>query len=545
MAQVTPMEGQATRWRVLLSTVIVMAGTLTSRVLGLVREGVIADRFGASPELGAFRAVFTIPDLLYFMIIGGALGSAFIPLFGRLLQNDTEERAWEFANTVLTLAFVVFIIMAGVIAIFARPLLAFTVARTYNPELLDLAVYMMRLLLIQPLLLGLGGLMMAILQTFERFALPTIAFNIYNLSIIAAAWFFIPRDPNHQEAVVILVWGVVGGAVLYFFVMAPSVVRAGLRFKPTLNWRMPEVRRMAKLLAPRVIGQGALQINIIVMSSMIVLIGAQAQAANGYAYLLLMLPHGIIAVSLGTVMFPRLARLFSAGQLDELRLSAMQTLRLVLWVAVPAAVILAVLHVPIIRWLFQRGEFDFEALELTGRALLFYTPGVIGLAGAEIVIRTFYAMEDTVTPVVIGVATIVLNGLLLWFFITQVQPDLGLAAFSYSLTNMLEFVVLFGLLARRLGGLRDGHWLRSGLALIISTIALFLMLIASVRLSIPYIPGVTLSSEYGQGADFFVLGAWLAVVGVLGFGLYAAVGALTGAPEVRELWTLVRSRRAR
>lgn len=541
MSQVSSITGRSARWRMVLNTGIVMLGAILSRLLGVIRDGIISARFGVQPELGAFRAAFAIPDLLYFVIIGGALGSALIPVFGRLLEEKQEDRAWELANTILTTSFLAFVLMAGLVAVFAEPLLAYTVARGYadDPAMLGLAVHLMRLMLIQPLLLGLGGLMMALLQTFERFTLPAIAFNIYNLSMILAALFLAPIYGIDGLAM-----GVAIGALLYFLVQLPGVIKAGLRFKPSLNWRMPEVIRVGTLLAPRLVGQSALQINIIVMISLMSLLSPSAQAANGYAYQLLMLPHGILAVSMGTVMFPRLTRLFANAQFTDVRHVSMQTLRTVLWLTVPAAVILAVLHVPIVRLLFQRGDFDTEALRLTGRALLFYTPGAIGLAGAEIVIRTFYAMEDTRTPVVVGVLTIVLNGMLAWSLISYWQRDIGLIALSYSITNVIEFVVLFALLAGRLHGFEATHFTRSALALVGGTVVLALVLIGGTWLSLPYVPGIAIDSAYGQGADFFLLAGWLAVVSLLGLGVYVAMGMLLGAPEVRELWSLVRRRHA-
>ncbi|WP_029215070.1 murein biosynthesis integral membrane protein MurJ [Kallotenue papyrolyticum] len=541
MAQAT--EARRARWRVLLNTVIVMLGTLLSRVLGLAREAIFSRRFGTAPEFGAFSATFTILDILYLVVIGGALGSALIPVFSRLLQERQEARAWELANTVLTLALLAFTALAGLVALAARPLLALTVARGYaaDPALLDLAVALLRLMLLQPLLLGLGGLTMAILQSFDRFTLPAIAFNIYNLAIIAAALLVAPVADTRRDAVRVVAVGVVVGAFLYLLVQVPGVLQVGWRVRPALNWRLPEVRRVGHLLAPRLLGQSALQINIIVMTALIGLLSASAQAANRYAYQLLMLPHGLLAVSLGTVMFPRLARLWAANDLQGLRHNAITALRLVLWLTVPAAVALALLHVPIVRLLFQGGAFDSESLRLTGRALLFYTPGAIGLAGSEIVIRTFYAMEDTRTPVLVGIATIVLNGVLAYSLI-RLRPDIGVVALAYSLANVLEFLVLLAILARRLGGLRGLRLRRSLLAAGAATLALGIVLLLSLRLAAPFVP-VQYGSAY-SGADGLALAGWLVGTALLGGMTYLGVGALLGAPETREIWSLLRRRPA-
>ena len=324
---------------------------------------------------------------------------------------------------------------------------------------------------------------------------------------------------------------------------APGVVQAGLRFRPSLHWRMPEVRRVGHLLAPRLLGQAALQINIIVIAALLSLLSAEAQAANRYAYQLLMLPHGIIALSLGTVLFPRLTRLFAANDLTSLRRVSLQTLRLVLWLAVPAAILLAVLHVPILRLLFQRGAFNAESLLLTGRALFFYTPGVIGLAGSEIVIRTFYAMEDTRTPVIVGLLTIMINAVVAWSLIRYVAHDLGLIALSYSLTNILEFGMLLLLLLRRLHGFGDSGIVRSIAGLALSSAALIALLIGGVWVLTPFVPGLTFESPYGRGADFFVLTGGVAALSVVGLAVYLGIGAALRMPEVAELAQVVRRRR--
>lgn len=539
MSQASPAAQQAARWRLVLNAAIVMAGTLLSRVLGVLREVIFARQFGASETFGAFAATFTIIDMLYLVIIGGALGSALIPVFGRLVQEDDRERAWQLANNVLTLALGAFVLVAAGVWVLARPLLALTVAQGYDRQLLDLAVRLLRIMLIQPLLLGLGGIMMALLQSFDRFTLPVVAFNVYNLAIIASALWIVPRFPTPAARVEALAWGVVCGALLYAMVQAPGVWRAGLRFRPSTDWRMPEVRRVAGLLAPRLVGQSALQINLIVMATLISLIGPEAQAANRYALLLLMLPHGLVAVSVGTVMFPRLSRMYAAGKLDELRDASSEALRLVLWLTVPVSTMLAGLHIPILRLLFQGGSFDENALRLTASVLLYYAPGAIGLAGAEIVIRTFYATEDTRTPVAIGIATIVLNAVLARQAI-ELTHDVRWLAVSYSFTNLLEFVLLWALLRWRLRGRPvAGAW-RSGTAVVLGSAALSAVLLVSSAVFRNSLPGTSLMLPYNTASDWLPLALWLACTGVAAFGAYMLVSLVLRAPELREVVALVR-----
>ncbi len=528
----------------MLNTLIVVGGTLLSRVLGLLRETIFSNQFGTNPDFGVFRASFSVLDLLYLVIIGGALGSSFIPVFGSLIEKKDDERAWKLANTVLTISIIVFMVVAFVVGIFARPLLAATVARGYadNPELLNTAVLLLRLMLVQPLLLGVAGLMMAMLQTFDRFTLPIIGYNLYNLAIIVFAWLFAPRF-----GITALAAGVVCGAVIFLLTQLLGAARLGLRFRPMFDWRMPEVRRVGQLLGPRLVGQSASQINLIIMLSLLGLIGTAAQAANGYATMLLMLPQGIIATSIGTVMFPRLSRLFGADQIDDVRRVSIGTLRTVLWLMIPIAALFLVLHVPIVRLLFQRGEFTDASLALTSRALLFYSVAVIGLGGGEIITRTFYAMQDTRTPVMVALVTITCNALLAWLLI-QYRRDIGLVALAYSVCHLAQCLALGLLLRRRLrqsrATIRLGAIRHFALSVATSTVVLLVVVLAATWYLGDLAPGVAINSPYQPRQDFLPLAIWLAAVGVAGIGAYVATSAALRVPEVHEFWNLLRRRRA-
>jgi putative peptidoglycan lipid II flippase len=546
-AATQPLAPPTPRWHILVNTLIVAGGTLLSRVLGLVRNAIFSRQFGALPEFGVYQATFSVLDVLYMVIVGGALGSALIPVFSRMLQQDDRERAWKLANTVLTVACAIFVVVAIVVGVFARPILVATVAGgpdyQARPELVDLSVRLLRLMLVQPLLLGVGGLCVALMQSFDRFTLPMIAFNIYNVAIIAAAALLAPRFPDPVAKVQALGWGVVAGAVLYLVVLVPGIRKIGLRFRPSFNWRMPEVRRVGALLAPRMLGQGALQINIVVMIALLgAYLSASTQATFGYAYQLLLLPHGLLAVSLGTVLFPRLTRLFAARQLDDVRDVSVQTLRLVIWLTLPAAALLMALNVPILRLLYEGGKFGPTALALTAQTLLLLAPSGVGLAGTEIMIRTFYAMEETRTPVAVGVATIAINGVLAWVML-QAFPKPGTLALVYSVTNTLEALVLVALLARRLPGYVNRSLVRSLLASLGGTLVMAGTVLALVVVFGDKVPGLVLNA-YEPGRDFVGLVLALAALGIVAAGVYVGVGALTRAPEVRQLWALLRRRRA-
>src|SRR6266545_1319203 len=392
------------------NTLIVAGGYLLSRVLGLGRDVIISAQFGTLPEYGAYRATFSILDLIYIVIAGGALGSAFIPVFAGFLSEQREDDAWRLASGLLNLAFVALVLACLLIGLLADPLVALTIGRGFTPDQRALTALLLRLMLVQPVLLGLGGLAKATLESFDRFALPAIGSNLYNIGIIGGAllapWLGIYG----------LVWGVVVGAALFLLVQLPGLRAVGMRYiwnveRRTQNAEQaarrsmfyalrsalyaPGLGRVGRLLGPRLFGQAAWQVNQIALVSFASILGAGTVAANGYALTLMLLPHGLIALSLGTVIFPQLARLHAAGDRATFRDTTVGALRSVLFLALPASAILGILAQPIVRALFERGKFTAASTALTSEALVFYLLGLWAFAAAEIVVRSFYAMQDT------------------------------------------------------------------------------------------------------------------------------------------------------
>ena len=513
------------RFGPLVNTLIVTGGYLLSRVLGLARDVVITARFGTSAEMDAYRAAFNIPDLVYLIVAGGALGSAFIPVFSGFLAADREEDAWRLASGVLNMTLLALLAACALLALLADPLVTLTVGSGFDPAKRALTANLIRLLLIQPALLGLGGLAKATLESFDRFALPAIGSNLYNLGIIGGALL--------GMGVYGLAWGVVAGAALFLLVQVPGLRAVGMRYNRAAGPGTPGVRQVAWLLGPRLFGQSAWQINLIAIVSFATLLGSGAVAANGYALQLMMLPHGLIALSLGTVIFPRLARQHAAGDTAALRAVALGAVRNVLFLALPAAALLAVLRLPVLRALFQRGAFDATSTALTAEALAFYALGLAAFAASEIVVRTFYAMQDTRTPVYIGVGAVLINIALGWTLL-RLGFGLGGLALAFSMANTLEAVSLLALLAARLGGLGGDFWRALGRTAL-ATIAFGATLMAALRLSQAVLPFLRPGDTYRWPADFLPLVVWLAAVVTVGAAIYAGAAALAGSEEVRAL----------
>lgn len=504
---------------------LVIALTVLSRLLGVLRESVIANQFGTSDPYAAYRLAFRVPDTIYLLVIGGALGTALIPVFTAHLAKRDYPSAWQLASRVLNLALLVALVVAGLAFLLAPWLVRWVIAPGFSPALQAETVRLVRLLLLQPILLGLGGLAMAMLNAFRRFLLTSLAPVVYNLGIIGGAVFLAPRWGIDG-----LVAGVLIGAGLYLLTMVPGLVRCRMRYILSLDWRDADVRAVGRLLGPRLLGQMAFQLNFVAIGALATFEGGLAVNAIDYAYRLLFLPLGILGVSLGQVAFPTLAALANERRLDAFRRTLARVLRVALFLALPSMALLVVLRVPIIELLFERGAFTAADTTATAQAFLFFIVELPAAIALEIILRAFYALHDTRTPALAAIAAVVLN-VALGAGLQQVIGFPGLAL-SFALATTLQSAVLFFLLHRRVERIEGVALLRSGLR---SLGGALLAAVAVIPLQ-PWLEGVL------PGVGLVDQALRLGLLALLGGAIYLAATALLGSPELREAWALLRRR---
>lgn len=521
-----------------LSSIIVMSGYVLSRVTGLLREVALSAQFGTSADLGAYRSAFKITDFLYMIIIGGALGSSLIPVFIHVWERDGAERAWRLSSAVVAWALVVLTLASALVWVLAPNLTRwFYGGAGFDAHSLELTTQLTRIFLLSPLLLGLGGLAMALLNARHHFALPALAPALYNVGIIGGALIVAPR-----WGIWGLAWGVIAGALLYLLVQLPALWRIGMRLQPTFGRDMAELRTIAKHMAPRVIGQAASQMSILVTAALTarLVLGAERIAGLDYAYQLMLLPYGIFSLSLSTVAFPRLAHLFAEGKRAELETSVRRTLSTILFLTLPAMIALIVLAVPLVRLLFQRGVFDETSLMYTVIPLLGYATALPAFSASEILIRTFFAMQQTRIPVLVGLLQVSLNlgmgTLALW-----AGGGVGALALAFSIANNIEAFLLFILLGRQLPSIwQHASMWRSVRAAIIATIVLAPALWAMQGFSASWMPFVQAGAWYDWHQHLWPLMLWLVGVGAIGAMLYTGLATLFGSDEPRALWRMVK-----
>jgi putative peptidoglycan lipid II flippase len=505
--------------QILRAATLVMALFLLSRIAGLVREMIVGARFGTSAELDAYLAAFRMPDLLFQLVAGGALGSAFIPVFTGCLTRRSLTGAWRLFSAVVNLVLILMTLLAIAAAIAAPFLVRNLLAPGFSPEQQALTVSLMRWMLISTVIFGVSGIMMGVLNSFQHFLLPALAPLLYNLSIIAGAWFLAPKLQIYG-----LVIGVVIGAALHLDTQLIGLWWYRAHYYPVLGLRDRNVREVGRLMAPRVLGLAAVQINFWINTFLASALPAGSISALNYAWLLMLLPQGIVAQAVATAAFPTFSSLEARRQYAELRQVITNTLRMVLFLTIPAAVGLLAWRTPLIHMLLERGAFTARSTELTAYALAFYAFGLIGHSVVEIMARAFYALHDTRTPVVIGIGSMALNVLLsLWL---RVPLAIGGLALANTLATLLEMILLGLLLSRQLGGLAWPQlWATVGRASLAAAAMGALLWWAATRWST---------------GPAIVVGA----IGLLGGAMtYLAVAALLGMPELQAVRYLTARRR--
>ncbi len=506
--------------RLAQAATIVMAFFIASRVLGLARDIVISHQFGTSRALDAYFAAFNVPDFIFNIVAGGALGSAFIPTFSAALALGDDGRAWRLASAVINIVLILTTAIAVLLAVFAPQVVAATVAQGFAPEDQALTAALMRWMLITPVVFGVSGIVMGILNSHQHFVLPALAPVLYNAAIIAGAFFLAPTMGVYGLAA-----GVVAGAFLHLTVQIPWLVRARMQYVPTLGLASADVREVGRLMLPRTFGIAAVQINFLVNTILASGLPAGRIAALSYAWRLMLLPVGIVGQSLGTAVFPTFSEQNARQEHDDFRQTFSTAFRATLYLTIPAAVGLFILGGPLIALVFQRGEFDSHSTAETAWALQFYSIALFAHSSLEILTRAFYAMHDTRTPVIVGVASMVVNVTLSLALISPLAQ--GGLALANSIATILEMVTLLMLLRRRMSGIDESRIALAIVRIALGSLAMGVMLVAFV------------SVFSARGAVF------VAVSGAaLGAGVYLVATALLRSEEIGLVMRRVRIRKA-
>ncbi|HEX6799896.1 MAG TPA: murein biosynthesis integral membrane protein MurJ [Ktedonobacterales bacterium] len=515
------------------ATLIVSGALLVSRVLGLLRTSLFAYTFGGQSTLtqaDAFTNAFALPDMLFTIVAGGALASAFIPVFADYLIDKRDKRtAWHIASSALNLSMLVLTLLGIVGFIFAPQFLDITLHPYFtngNPEG-PLIVEYTRIMLLQPIFLGGATIAVAILQARQHFMLPAMGQVIYTVSLIGgiAATLIDRRTGIFGGHLEMLgpVYGVVAGAALQFLIQIPGLARARMQYGLSFDFWHPGIREMFRLMVPRILNAALIFVSLYINRDLLGLLN-QKGIVYGYvtAFTLVMLPVGVFGMAVAQAGFPTLAALVAAGEWQRLRDTVMRTVRGVMFLALPSALGLIVLADPITRLLLAHGSFDLSVLPYFSQPLIFFSIGLVGLALVEVLTRSFYALHDTRTATEVSILQFLfVIGMSVLLLHPMSSSGLALAT---ALGSNGEALVLLLLLRPRLGGLdlrQLGVFTLNVLAASVVTAlaALFVYTLAKTLL-----PGVGTTSVTETLRMTVRVGAAIAVAAAVYFGFSRFLG---------------------
>jgi putative peptidoglycan lipid II flippase len=518
--------GQEHRRRLAVSTAIFGFATGLSRVLGLVREMVAAYYFGAAGRINAFTVAFQVPNLVRALVADAALSSAFVPVFSDLLEKGERKRAWRVASSLfwlmllgLTALSALFILIAPwVIGIFGDP-----------GADKELAVGLSRVLFPIVALLGVSGVIVGILNSYDHFTVPALSPVFWNIAIIIGLVIGVPQAQTMSTALYVYAFSILIATFIQVFLPMPwlrTLDRGEEKLRIVFDWRDPAVRRVFKLMIPVTLGLGLINVNALIDTFFAsrFIDPELAPTAIQKAFLVYMLPQGMFSVAIATVLFPTLARLASRRDMSGFASTVSRGLRQIAFLLAPTAVISAVLCQPIIRILYERGHWTPSQTPVVAYALAAFSAGLVFNGAMLMLNRAFFSLQDNWVPTVVALGNLVLNAVLDAAFYHLGVWGIPLAT---AVVNIAGTVALMIFLRRRLGRLDGGKIVSS-----VSRIAIACVAVAAVAFAV----WKPLDSALGRsfGAQVVSLGAALTAASVV----YLAVCGVLRVPEMQALLSL-------
>ena len=445
------------------STLIVMVSFGLAKVISLAQTFIIAQTFGLSSEYDAYVAANRLPEVIFNLIAGGAIAFAFIPVFTGLLAQGERTTAWKTASHVVNTIFVVTLVVSIIAFIFAPWLVTTIIAPGFDdPVTQTQTIEMMRILLVSTLIFSVSGMVMGILQSHNRFLLPALAPILFDVGILAGVIFLLPIMGIYGLAV-----GAVLGAALHLAIQIPGLFRVNARWVPELGWNDPNLRRIIRLMIPRVADLGLISLSTVITQNLLSRLGEGATAAYDWGWRLMQIPETLIGTAMGVVIFPTLAALSSLGDENGKRGAMSGALRFIYIATIPSAVFLIVAGRTLVG-ILEGNAFDSAATNLVYTTLQFFAIGIIVHSMLEVVARSFYADKDTLTPLLVAVGGAVVNiGFAVLF--TGVltgdarQENVGWLALANTLGIAFEVAALMWILRKRWRGLNENEMARTAL----------------------------------------------------------------------------------
>lgn len=505
------------------AAIIVGVLSFASRIVGLVRDRILAGEFGAGDVLDIYYAAFKIPDFLFSLLVIGALSASFIPLFTKHYKAIGKNvSAWKLTNNVLNLIAVTFAIISILLFIFADPL-SQLIAPGFHPTKQETVAAFTRVMLLAQFILSISVVYGSVLQGMRRFFLYSLAPIFYNIGIIFGAFFFVDR-----MGIIGLAWGVVLGAILHFLVQLYGVLQAGYTYEWRFLWRDKESVEIIKLMGPRVLSIGVSQINFIIMTIIASGLAVGSVTVFNFAYNIQFFPIGIIGIAYAIAAFPALCDHANKKHFNKFIETLSATTRQILFLIVPMMFIFMILRAQIVRVVVGAGAFDWAATILTADTLAFFSLSFFAQALVFLYARAYFALHDTITPFVAGVISGVVN-IFASLALVHIFGVVGLGA-AFSISSLVNLVLLWAPLRNRLGSIGELKILQSLYIISTASIAAAIMTQVLKPIMVHFISLETFFGVLFQGL----------VAGGAGLVVYGVVAYFLKSPEMFDFIAAVR-----
>lgn len=491
--------GEQRQDQLLRSAGVASGAVFLSRISGLVREMAMAGMFGASMAYDAFTLGFRIPNLMRDLFAEGALSSAFVPIFTRKLKDEGLEQAARLANLVACTLMLVVGALCALGVLFSPQIVDFLADGFRSvPGKQELAVRLTRIMFPFLLLVALAAQAMGVLNALNQFAVPAFSSTFFNIGSVGIGLLlamgigpWIGITPIEGMA-----WGVVAGGALQLWWQVPALVKSGFRFHPALDFRDPGVREILRLMGPAILGNAAVQINVMVNTNFASSLADPLRGPDGpvswlsYAFRFMQLPLGLFGVAIATATLPAVSRSAAQGDFDEFRQTLSQSMAFVFLLTIPSSVGLVLLGPAMIGAIYEVGKFDAYDTQQTGIALSYFAIGLAGYAALKVLTPAFYALKDSRTPMFISLASIAINYVAVLLVIKGAGLGHAGLALSTSLVALFGFVAEFLILRDRIGGLQGRALASSTIKILAGSMVMGLAVLA-ISLSVQRLLGVS------------------------------------------------------
>ncbi len=488
--------------------------SFVSRIVGLIRDRILAGKFGAGDVLDVYYAAFKVPDFLFSLIVVGALSASFIPLFTKQYKKFDKKQAWRFTNNVVSMLGVVMICFSVTLFIFIDPISSI-IAPGFSEAKQLMVESMIKVMLIAQFILAISMVLGSVLQSLKRFFLYALAPILYNVGIILGAIFFVDKI-----GLIGLAWGVVLGAVLHLIVQVIGVFLSGYRYRWSFQLSDKSIATMLRMTGPRVLGIAVNQILFIILTMVATTMTIGSVTVFQFAYNIQFFPIGIIGISYAIAAFPAFSDHIAKKEIDKFKITFLSTVRQVLFFMIPITLLFLIFRAQIVRVVVGAGAFDWEATILTADTLAFFALTFIPQSLVYILARAFFALENTVTPLVAGfVASLV--GIISAFLFKESFGVIGLSM-AYSLAMIVNMILLWAPLRQKMGSLGESVISQSLLKMSAAGLVCGVMMQTLKPVAVELIPNDTFIGVLSQGV----------LAGGVGLVLYILVSYLLKSEEL-------------